>query len=274
MLPKPRDGYPLTRDDAEHQRLAQQAAFWAPDASALFDAAGIGAGQRVADLGCGTPEVARRLAECVGPQGRVQALDSDAALMRAQARLASTPGWLQFECGDAYATRWPDASLDAAHARFLAAPAGRLDALIAEMLRLVRPGGIVMLQEPDACTWSLPAAGAAWQRFVALVRAAFAHRGGDFDAGLSAAQRLRAAGATQLRTRRVVHELPARHPYARLPLSFCDSLRGSWLSAGLSTAGEIDDLRLALAAALDSAAAATTFTLVQVWARVDVARRP
>jgi hypothetical protein len=33
----PAAGYPLQRDAAEHRRLSVQAAFWAPDAAALFD---------------------------------------------------------------------------------------------------------------------------------------------------------------------------------------------------------------------------------------------
>lgn len=118
--------YPLLRDAAEHARLAQQAEFWSADAAALFETAGLAAGSTVADLGCGTLHVAQLLNRFVGPAGTVFALDSDAALLAA----AGDAARVIVSHGDAYACPWDDGSLDAVHARFLAAPAGRLDALI------------------------------------------------------------------------------------------------------------------------------------------------
>ncbi len=259
-------GYPLIRDNAEHTRLSQQAEFWAADAAALFDAAGIAAGQHVADIGCGTPEVAEMLAQRVGPRGSVRALDSDAPLVQAMSRRQMAWPWLGFECGDAFDTGWPGGSLDAVHARFLAAPAGRCDELLAEMLRLLRPGGRLMLQEPVADSWSLPAAGPAWPRLVSLIRTGFRSRGGDFDAGRDLAARLRQAGARRVRSRSVVHQLPSDHPYARLPLAFCDSLAALWRSGLLADKHEIAALRAQVAAALDERPGmVSTFTLVQVW---------
>jgi len=263
--------YPLQRDAAEHARLDAQAAFWAADAAALFDAAGLPRGARVADLGCGTLHVAQMLAARVGPGGRVRALDSDAALVErltAQAgRVTDAP--VELLRGDAYATGWPDASLDAVHARFLAAPAGRLQSLLGEMRRVVRPGGLLMLQEPEAQSWDVPGAGAAWQELRALIRAGFAARGGDFDAGRALAPALERAGVTSPRARRVVHVLPASHPYAALPLAFARQLQSTWTYARLATDAEVASLCDAVAQALRRAGSVTTFTLVQAWGRVD-----
>ena len=260
--------YPLTRDDAEHARLAQQAAFWSHDAAALFDSAGIAPGQAVADLGCGTLHVARLLAQRVGPQGRVHALDSDAALVEAMRRSAHDAPRLSVERGDAYATGWPAASLDAVHARFLAAPAGGLDRLVLEMQRLVRPGGLLLLQEPIADSWQVPADHGAWPRMLALIRAGFAARGGDFDAGRMLRERLVAAGVRDVRCRAVAHTLDTSHHYARLPLAFCRSLSALWRSIGMASAEEIDDLQHAIERALDApGGAVVTFTVMQVWGR-------
>lgn len=259
-----RDGYPLQRDDAEHRRLAAQAAFWAADAAALFDAAGVGAGERVADLGCGTAHVPLELLRRVGSAGRVLALDNDARLLATIDR--DRPRQLEPVLADAFATGWSDGTLDAAHARFLAAPCGRVDALLAEMLRVLRPGGLLMLQEPVADTWRIPA-GAAWSRLRALIRAGFAERGGDFDVGRTLRARL---GRTlvDVRERRVLHTLPAGHPYASLPLAFCDALADTWRRAGLAGDDELRSLRLEVERALRRpGACVTTFTLVQVWGR-------
>jgi SAM-dependent methyltransferase len=256
--------YPLLRDAAEHARLAQQAQFWSADAAALFETAGLAAGNRVADLGCGTLHVAQLLNRFVGPAGTVFALDNDAALLRA----ASSTGDARVivRHGDAYASPWDDGSLDAVHARFLAAPAGRLDALIGEMRRLVRPGGLILLQEPIADSWHVPCARDEWARALGLIRAGFTHRGGDLDVGGLLAQRLERAGVRDIRTRTVAHTIPATHPYARLPLAFCDSLVPLWRQAGMVDDGELETLRAALVRGLGAqGASVTTFTLAQCW---------
>ena len=263
----PAAAYPLLRDGAEHRRLAEQAAFWAVDASALFDAAGVRAGDRVADLGCGTPHLALALARRVGTRGSVLALDSDERIV-AEAARSARPRQMVVMAGDAYATPWTDASLDAVHARFVAALCGRVDALIAEMLRVVRPGGLVMLQEPVADTWHVPAAGDAWPRLRALIRAGFRRRGGDFDAGRALRRRLGRALGSVVHERRAVHTIPAAHPYAALPLAFCDSLHVSWREARLIAEDELRLLRDGIEAGLRGPqATVTTFALVQVWGR-------
>jgi hypothetical protein len=50
--------YALGNTDAEHERLIRQAARLAPLTERLFREAGIGAGQRVLDLGSGVGDVA------------------------------------------------------------------------------------------------------------------------------------------------------------------------------------------------------------------------
>jgi len=62
--------------------------------------------------------------------------------------------------------------------------------------------------------------------------------------------------------------IAASHPYARLPLAFCDSLAPLWRERAMVDVDELDDLRTALQRALaTSGAKVTTFTLVQAWGR-------
>jgi ubiquinone/menaquinone biosynthesis C-methylase UbiE len=260
-----RSAYPLVRDCAEHRRLAQQAEFWAADAAALFESAALAPGSRVADLGCGTLHVATALRRSVGAGGTVFAVDSDVALLDAS---ANADPCIVPQHGDAYAMPWSDDSLDAVHARFLAAPAGRLETLIAEMRRLVRRGGVLMLQEPVADSWDVPAAADAWPSALELIRAGFRKRGGDFDVGRRLVEALRAAGLHDIRSRSVSHTMSATHPYARLPLAFCDSLAPLWRAEGIAGDAQIAVLRRALERGLaEPGAQVTTFMLVQAWAR-------
>jgi ubiquinone/menaquinone biosynthesis C-methylase UbiE len=264
----PATPYPLSRNAAEHDRLSAQAAFWQPDTRAWLDTVPIAPGQRVADLGCGTPHVAQALADRVGLRGEVLALDNDAGLAAGLHRAAQQCPAIVPCLGDAFATGWPTGSLDAVHARFLAAPTGRLEALVAEMARVLRPGGWLLLQEPVAADWQVPAAGAHWDRLKELILAGFARRGGEFDAGGRLVEALRGAGAAVAQVRRVRHLLPGRHPYARLPLAFGRSLAAVWHDTGLLAEPEQAPLLAAVEAALDTNAPASTFTLVQAVAQV------
>jgi ubiquinone/menaquinone biosynthesis C-methylase UbiE len=96
-------------------------------------------GMRWVDVGCGSGAFTELLVER-GAVSHVQGLDpSDGQLAFARTRLAQAP--VTFERGDAMALPWPDASVDAAVMAlvifFVPEPARG----VAEMARVVRPGG-------------------------------------------------------------------------------------------------------------------------------------
>lgn len=72
---------------------------------------GIGPGERVLDVGCGTGLLANHIAELVGPEGRV--LGIDPLPLRIGLAASRARGNLSFEVGDAYdLDRYADASFD------------------------------------------------------------------------------------------------------------------------------------------------------------------
>ena len=79
MSVRPR--YVLGSDEAEVERLDQQAAAIAPATALLLRAAGIGPGMRVLDLGTGPGHVAFLVAELVGPEGSVLGIDQSEVLL-------------------------------------------------------------------------------------------------------------------------------------------------------------------------------------------------
>ena len=79
--------------------------------------------------------------------------------------------------GDAFATGFAPESFDLVHQRFVIAPAGRDAEMLAEMRRLVRPGGIVVLQEPDSASWSLYPASEAFDHLKRAIWLHFARLG-------------------------------------------------------------------------------------------------
>ena len=108
------------------------------------DLARVGPGSRALDVATGTGDLAIELARRVAPGGEVVGSDfSEAMLARARAK---APG-VRFEWGDALKLPYEDASFDAATVGFGARNFADLDRGLAEMVRVVRPGGRVVVLE-------------------------------------------------------------------------------------------------------------------------------
>jgi demethylmenaquinone methyltransferase/2-methoxy-6-polyprenyl-1,4-benzoquinol methylase len=106
----------------------------------------VGPGARVLDVATGTGDLALELAHRVGPGGEVVGADfSEAMLDRARAK-ADTPG-VRFEWADAMKLPYADDGFDAATVGFGARNFDDLARGLAEMARVVRPGGRVVVLE-------------------------------------------------------------------------------------------------------------------------------
>ncbi len=123
----------------------------------LLDALALAEGLTVLDVGCGPGTDLSALASAVGPTGTVLGVDRDPAMLAAaRGRLAPYPRiWLHH--GDAHALPLADASVDRARAdrvlQHLTVPARA----VAELRRVLRPGGLVALAEPDWDTLAIAA---------------------------------------------------------------------------------------------------------------------
>src|SRR5262245_55311254 len=73
--------YALGRTDEEYERLVEQAEVLRPLTERMLRAAGIGAGMRVLDVGCGLGDVSFLVSELVGPGGSVVGIDLDGAAL-------------------------------------------------------------------------------------------------------------------------------------------------------------------------------------------------
>lgn len=113
------------------------------------DLAHIAPGARVLDVATGTGDLALELSRRVGDAGEVVGSDfSEGMLQRARIKAqAARAGRLRFELGDATALPYPDGSFDAATVGFGARNFDDLAKGLAEMARVVRPGGRVVVLE-------------------------------------------------------------------------------------------------------------------------------
>lgn len=186
-----------------------------PEYEAQVRAVGIRPGWRVLDAGCGAGNFLPWLADLVGPDGSLAALDlapDNIALVEARAagwRMA-TP--VAARVGSVLALPYADDAFDAlwcANTTQYLTDDG-LTAALAEMRRVVRPGGLVALKELDpAVTHLLPAPPALQLHH----RAAAARAGNVQMRGLMRATHLpawlRRAGLTAVRRRTTLIERSA-----------------------------------------------------------------
>lgn len=140
--------------DGEVARLEHQAALAWPEERRLLAELGLGGPAlpgRVLELGCGPGSFTARLAELV-PADRLTGVDHDPALLaRARARV---PG-ASFGEGSATALPFPDASFDAAVTRLVLQHLPDPAAAVAELARVVRPGGLVAAIDVDGGLWGV-----------------------------------------------------------------------------------------------------------------------
>jgi demethylmenaquinone methyltransferase/2-methoxy-6-polyprenyl-1,4-benzoquinol methylase len=109
------------------------------------DEARLGPGDRALDVATGTGDFALELARRVGPTGEVVGSDfSNAMLARARSKGVAN---VRFEWGDALALPYADDSFDAATVGFGARNFTDLTRGLGEMVRVVRPGGRVVVLE-------------------------------------------------------------------------------------------------------------------------------
>src|SRR5579863_6682985 len=155
--------YALGSSPGESARLQRQADELADDSAALLDRVGLQPGQSVIDLGCGPRGILDLLAERVAPAGRVVGLDADPAHTAMAAEFAARRGLsgVEIMTADARRTGLAASSFDLVHARTLLVNLPGPAPVVAEMMRLARPGGWVASLEPDTeygrCYPPLPA---------------------------------------------------------------------------------------------------------------------
>jgi ubiquinone/menaquinone biosynthesis C-methylase UbiE len=116
-------------------------------------------GERAIDIGCGPGFLTTELTTEVGPNGWVCGLDlSESMLAQARSRGAGLPGaaWLDFRQGDATSLPFADASFDAAVVTQVYEYVADLPTALAELHRVLRPGGraVIVDTDWDSIVWS------------------------------------------------------------------------------------------------------------------------
>ena len=177
--------YVLGRSEVESQRLIKQATFLRPSTERVFRKAGISEGMRVLDLGCGAGDVSFLAAELVGPTGSVVGIDVDPGVLAVARARANERGltWVKFEerAVDTFTTT---ELFDAVVGRFVLIYQADPVATLRHVSRLVRSGGLVVMQEPDFRVGiaTVPTV-ALWQHVQHWIAETFRRGGVHYDIG-------------------------------------------------------------------------------------------
>lgn len=227
-------------------------------------ATGVTAGWRCLDIGAGGGSVARWLAERVAPDGAVTATDIKPHHLL---HLAKQPG-LVVLAHDVAADPLPEAAFDLIVARLVLQHLPERDAVLGKLVRALRPGGTLQIDELDA-TYEPPlltpddAAAELYRTFLCAKTAALRAGGGDPHWGRRVPAAMRAAGLVDIDTRPHVGLRRAGSPELRLQLHHTHHLRERLIAAGM-TERQLDDVRTLL---LDPSFCAVSSTLYSVQGR-------
>jgi SAM-dependent methyltransferase len=143
-------------DESMARNLAHQAqAIW-PQEQRLFERYGLSGPLRILDLGCGTGEITRRLGQRY-PQAMLLGIDIlDANLDRARA-MDDAGGRIDYAQGDAFALRCGDAEFDLVACRHMSQAVPDFPQVLAEITRVLKPGGWLHLLSEDYGMLHFPA---------------------------------------------------------------------------------------------------------------------
>ena len=131
---------------ADHYCLAPLG-FWDRLGAATVLRLQLAAGQTVLDLCCGAGGSAIPATQAVGPAGSVLGIDVAEPLLELARARAARDGLanVEFRYGDATSTGLPDGGFDAVVCVFGVFFAADMAAFVAEMWRLIRPGGLLAI---------------------------------------------------------------------------------------------------------------------------------
>jgi ubiquinone/menaquinone biosynthesis C-methylase UbiE len=156
--------YPMGGSQLEKQRLLSQAGAFRTQATQLLGRIGILPGWRAVDVGCGPIGILDLLSERVGPRRLVMGLEREPLFCEMAREEISKRGLKNVKIvqGDALSTGLEKQSFNLVHERLVLLNVQDREAFLAEMVSLLRPGGVIVLEDIDSVSWVCHPAHHSW----------------------------------------------------------------------------------------------------------------
>lgn len=240
--------YVLGTHDAEVERLGLQNRVWRPRALDAWRRAGFTIGQYLIDVGAGPGYATLDLAEVVGPDGLVCAVERSARYTDLIRKRAAERGFenVDVHCLDLTADLLPvgDGEADGAWCRWIFAFVRQPALLLSEIARALRPGAVLVIHEYlDYRTWRLAPRSQLLERFVAEVMASWRDAGGEPDIALDLPEWLTQSGFEIRDLRPIIDVVPATNFVWEWPASFIDTNLNRLMELGRIAPALADEIR-------------------------------
>jgi SAM-dependent methyltransferase len=245
--------YVLGTHDAELERLGLQHQVWRASVISFWQRAGLTRGKTVIDAGAGPGFATTDLAEIVGREGRVIAIERSERFLRflrdeAARRLLPQAETIE---GDLLEVAWPQGVADFIWCRWVLAFVADPSLVLTRMARALKPGGAVLIHEyVDYSSWSLLPSLPEMDRFVELVVRTWRSSGGEPDIARDLPRLLPKAGLVLESAQAVQFAITARDFMWHWPLSFIDVNTAHHVELGNLSAKEAKEMRAAIHARL------------------------
>jgi SAM-dependent methyltransferase len=180
--------YVLGTHDEEIERLGLQHNVWRPRAMAAWQRAGFTIGQTLIDVGCGPGYATLDLAELVGPEGQIIAVDRsrrflDVLDLRRRTRRINNVSIVE---ADLDAVTFDEGEADGAWCRWVTAFVPRPNDLLRRVARGLKPGAAFVIHEYfDYATWRVMPRSGVFEQLVEATIANWRRSGGEPDIGLN-----------------------------------------------------------------------------------------
>jgi SAM-dependent methyltransferase len=236
--------YTIGTSAAERDRLRSQSDELHEHTVALLERTGIQPGWKALELACGPRGVLELLAQHVGPAGAVTGLDINPVhvTLARQNAAARHLGNVTVIEGDARQTELPAGSFDLVYARLILINIPDPERVVAEMVRLVKPGGWVACEEADGGAMLCHPPHPAYTRLLDIFKTLYRHDGADILIGRRLPELLDAAGLVDIGVEARADVPPAGNPRRTVILDILQAMRGKIIEQGLLSAAEHDQL--------------------------------
>ena len=155
-----------------------------PDTRALLARAGVGAGMRCVDVGCGGGEVTFELARLVAPGGIAIGVDMDEVKLALAREAAADRGITNVEFRALNVHAWHEpVAYDVVFTRFLLQHLTQPVEVLRRMWAAVRPGGVMVVEDADFDGWGCHPANDGFAFFLRTYREVVRRGGGDHAIG-------------------------------------------------------------------------------------------
>jgi ubiquinone/menaquinone biosynthesis C-methylase UbiE len=231
--------FEATLHDAELKRLRALEAVFDPATRQRLLATGLGAGWRCLEVGAGAGSIAQWLAKTVGPSGHVLAVDTNTRFLKSPQ--SANVDVLE---ADIQTTALDAESFDLAHARFVLIHVPAWAEALAAIIRCLKPGGWLVLEEPDFSS-SRAVAGPpelrrAFENVHQAITAMFRQREMDPAFGARLPALLQEHQFAKITIENDAAIVPGGSPHAQMMRMSTYQLRDKYVATGLATEEDIE----------------------------------